>query len=188
MSISKDTKYATAKSIYNLGDRYNPNLNQVNAIPNNSSPVVLNNDRSPGDAPGIRLPTQHYEHFNGNHQNQISSGLNVQPGQLKRFPAYWGSVFWFTLHNSSISYPEVASPLFIERAKYFILGIPVMLPCDSCRDHATSYIEYHKDKLDVICNGRKNFFQFFVDFHNYVNARHGKKIFSYEEAYEIYDV
>lgn len=180
MSISRDTKYASAKSIYNLGDSYHPNPNQINSIPNNISP----NNHSQGD----EVPAKHYEYFNEADRNQGNHKLHIQPGQLKSNPMYFGKSFWFTLHNSSISYPEVASPLFVERAKYFVLGIPVMLPCQNCRDHATSYIEYYKDKLDIICNGRKNFFEFFVDFHNYVNARQGKKIFTYQEAYEMYDI
>jgi hypothetical protein len=102
-------------------------------------------------------------------------------------PEVWGPSFWFSIHNGSLSYPENASPIVAERLKGFILGLPYMLPCSACRLHAISYIEEKTSKLDEICRGRDNLFNFFVDFHNYVNAKSGKKIYSYEEARDLYN-
>ena len=101
-------------------------------------------------------------------------------------PRKWGPPFWYTLHNGAFHYPENASKLYIERMKNFILGIPVMLPCEKCKNHATVFIEQNKSKLNDICSGRKSLFNFFVDFHNKVNSRYDKPILSYEEAYNIY--
>jgi len=56
-------------------------------------------------------------------------------------PRVWGPAFWFTLHNGAVNYPIKASPTWKDRMKGFILGIPVMIPCEKCRDHATSHIE-----------------------------------------------
>lgn len=97
-------------------------------------------------------------------------------------PSTWGPSVWFMLHNGAAKYPIVASKLCRERMKGFILGLPMMLPCSNCRKHATNYIESHRDTLDVICQGRKSVFEFFVDFHNDVNARFKKKIYSYQDA------
>lgn len=102
-------------------------------------------------------------------------------------PSVWGPKFWFTLHNGALYYPSLANPLFIERMKNFILGIPVMLPCIKCREHATAYIESKKDQLDLICRGKDSLFKFFVDFHNQVNVRNNKPEMSYEDAYKLYD-
>lgn len=102
-------------------------------------------------------------------------------------PQVWGPKFWFTLHNGALYYPSLANPLFIERMKNFILGIPVMLPCIKCREHATAYIESKKDQLDLICRGKDSLFKFFVDFHNQVNVRNNKPEMSYEDAYKLYD-
>jgi hypothetical protein len=101
-------------------------------------------------------------------------------------PSVWGPSYWFTLHNSAIHYPLKASPFFIERMKGFILGIPVMVPCEQCRDHATAYIESVYQDLDYIASGRDSLFKFFVDFHNYVNKRLNKPEMSYQDAYNLY--
>jgi hypothetical protein len=101
-------------------------------------------------------------------------------------PQKWGPPFWYILHNGAFHYPENASKFYIERMKNFILGIPVMLPCEKCKNHATIFIEQHKSQLNDICSGRKSLFNFFVDFHNKVNARYDKPVLSYEEAYNIY--
>jgi hypothetical protein len=67
--------------------------------------------------------------------------------------------------------------------KGFILGLPVMVPCEECSTHATAFIEGNYDRLDDIVSGRMKLFNFFVDFHNKVNKRYKKKEISYEEAY-----
>ena len=99
-------------------------------------------------------------------------------------PKVWGPLFWFTLHNGSVNYPDLASNIAIERMKGFINGIPYMLPCKDCSNHARTFIE--KSDLDAVCCGKEKLFNFFVDFHNYVNKRYGKKIYSYEEAKRLY--
>ena len=101
-------------------------------------------------------------------------------------PKIWGPHFWYTLHNGAFHYPEQASTLYVERMKNFIIGIPVMLPCENCKNHSTLFIEEHKSKLNQICSNRNSLFNFFVDFHNKVNERYNKPILSYEEAYNIY--
>ena len=101
-------------------------------------------------------------------------------------PRIWGPAFWFTLHNGAIRYPIKASPICAERMKGFILGMPVMIPCEKCQDHATSYIEANYCKLDEIVSGREQLFNFFVSFHNNVNERYNKPIMSNEDAYSLY--
>lgn len=104
-----------------------------------------------------------------------------------RNPKVWGPHFWFILHNGALNYPSLANPLCIERMKNFIIGIPIMIPCETCKEHATSYIEQNKDYLDYICSSRDKLFKFFVDFHNYVNIRQKKQEMSYDDAYKLYD-
>ena len=102
-------------------------------------------------------------------------------------PNIWGPPLWFTLHNTAIKYPVIASPLYTSNMKNFINSIPYILPCEKCKVHAINYIDTIKDELDYICNGRENLFKFFVDFHNSVNKRNNKKEISYDEAYKIYN-
>ena len=101
-------------------------------------------------------------------------------------PSVWGPAFWFTLHNGAARYPIKASLICAERMKGFILGMPVMIPCEKCQDHATSYIEANYCRLDEIVSGREQLFNFFVSFHNYVNERYNKPIMSNEDAYALY--
>lgn len=104
----------------------------------------------------------------------------------KTDPKVWGRPFWFTLHNGAASYPVNASPYVVQRMMGFILGIPVMLPCEKCKVHATNHIEKMREYLRDICSGREKLFKFFVDFHNMVNKRHDKPIVSYDDAWELY--
>ena len=62
----------------------------------------------------------------------------------------------------------------------------MMLPCVSCKDHANTYIEREDCDLEDHCQGRDKLFAFFVDFHNYVNERHGKPKWTVEKAKEFY--
>lgn len=101
-------------------------------------------------------------------------------------PEVFGPPLWFSLHNASAFYPDNASPVYAERMKNIIIGLPVLIPCGTCKEHATVYIEQNKHKLMEICKTRTTLFEFFVDFHNYVNKRLGKREFTIEEAKSMY--
>jgi len=101
-------------------------------------------------------------------------------------PKIWGPKFWYSLHAGSLGYPENPSETYKNRMRWFIMGIPVMLPCDTCKDHANAYILSHSTEIDNAVLSKDNLFKFFVDFHNAVNYRQRKRVISYEEAYFIY--
>ena len=77
-------------------------------------------------------------------------------------PRIWGPALWFYLHISSFHYAIEASDIAIEKMKGFILGIPYLIPCQTCAEHANSYIISKYSELDNICSGRKQLFDFFV--------------------------
>ena len=79
-------------------------------------------------------------------------------------PEVWGPAFWFSLHNGALRYPVNAAPLWRQRMKHFILGIPVMVPCEKCSDHATAYIEGNYNRIDTVVSGREELFKFFWEF------------------------
>ena len=101
-------------------------------------------------------------------------------------PSFWGPAYWRSLHTVAAWYPMKAAPLVKERMKSRILAIPIEVPCQSCQHHANSYIESKRDELDQIVSGRHALGKFFVEFHNMVNKRYGKPIWSYEDAYKMY--
>uniref|UniRef100_A0A6C0CZD7 thiol oxidase n=1 Tax=viral metagenome TaxID=1070528 RepID=A0A6C0CZD7_9ZZZZ len=98
----------------------------------------------------------------------------------------WGPKFWYSLHNGAAKFPLIASNLYINKIKGFIIGLPYILPCEKCTKHAIMFIKKHYDRLDDICSGRIKLFNFFVDFHNEINVINGKHIMSYENAYKLY--
>lgn len=101
-------------------------------------------------------------------------------------PKVWGPSQWFTYHNAANNYPDEPSPITKEKMKNIIIGIPVLLPCVTCKEHATAYIESRLSELDNIVSNKENLFNFFVDFHNQVNKRYNKKIYTYDEAKKLY--
>jgi hypothetical protein len=70
--------------------------------------------------------------------------------------------------------------------KHFILGIPVMVPCEKCSEHATAYLEANYSKLDDIISSRTKLFTFFWEFHNFVNEKLGKPTITLEKAFKMY--
>ena len=119
-------------------------------------------------------------------RNIETNNANPKKEESNASPSVWGPPFWFSLHVSSLYYPEEASPIVRERMNNRILAIPYEIPCSLCRPHASAHIEKHKDKLNDIVKGRDNLFKFYVDFHNAVNQRYNKKIWSYDEAKAYY--
>ena len=119
----------------------------------------------------------------------VESSLKVRYKMLHKAnpgdPEVWGPAFWFSLHNGAARYPINASPLWRRRMKSYIQGIPVMVPCEKCADHATAYIE-SRDDLDEVVKNKDSLFSFFVEFHNFVNERLGKKRIPMETAIKMY--
>jgi len=139
------------------------------------------------------IPSSHLpRRENYEHSTQFSSSLvssmkwETVKGVPLGDPEVWGPSFWFTLHNGAAHYPRRASPLFAERMKGFIMGIPVMVPCEKCADHATAHIEANWHRLDEIVSGREELFKFFWEFHNKVNRRYNKPEMSLEDAWKLY--
>ena len=99
-------------------------------------------------------------------------------------PEVWGPSFWFTLHNCANNYPISANNIYKKYTKGFIEGIPFMIPCTSCSEHAKIFIQNHD--LDIVCSGRDEMFKFFWSFHNAVNKRTGKTEIPLEDVKKMY--
>lgn len=102
-------------------------------------------------------------------------------------PKVWGPKFWASLHISALHYPKKASPIVNKMMQNRILAIPIELPCAHCRPHAFTYIETRKHELETVCSSNTNLFNFYVDFHNYVNNRYNKPIVSYDDARKMWE-
>lgn len=101
-------------------------------------------------------------------------------------PRIWGPPTWLYFHLMSANYPIKPTREEMVGMRNFIISIPYTLPCESCKDHAKKFIFDRSDFLNIIVLNRDNLFNFFVDFHNYVNKRQGKNEMTYEEARKKY--
>lgn len=99
-------------------------------------------------------------------------------------PAKWGSHAWAMFHYIAVSYPLSPSYSMKMHAINFIKSLPFLLPCETCRMHSRVFID--SVNLEMATANKNEFFKFFVDFHNYVNARKNKSVLSYSHAYELY--
>ena len=88
----------------------------------------------------------------------------------------FGPKLWYVLHNAALAFPEDPTELVKYRMKNLILGIPYLVPCESCFEHSLEYID-NINNLDEICSSRRKLIKFFVEFHNSVNKRLGKSIY-----------
>lgn len=121
--------------------------------------------------------------FNNNNVNIKHKKLN---GLSPSDPRVWGSMLWFVLHNGAIHFPQNPSPEYCNKMKKFIEGLPYIIPCEVCKQHAIKFLNENQYRLDDICISRDNLFKFFVDFHNVVNSRYGKNTMSLEDAKNLY--
>ena len=121
----------------------------------------------------------------------VSYGLKINYEQnaeniiTTQSPDVFGPAMWFTLHTGAAHLPNTLSPISIARTKAFINGIPEMVPCIECSEHARAFIEDNKLAIDNMKRG-DDVFKFYVDFHNYVNKRLKKPTITYEKAYDMY--
>lgn len=102
-------------------------------------------------------------------------------------PVLFGPSFWFTLHNGAVSYPDNPSKYVRDGMKQLIINLPLLIPCKSpCREHFYDYIRRRHSSIDDVVASRRQLFPFFVDMHNYVNARYGKAIVTLDDAKAVY--
>jgi hypothetical protein len=113
-------------------------------------------------------------------------GTNINNIDKRVGPKLWGRPFWFVLHFGALNYPDSPAKDIIEMSVGFILGIPVMLPCDICKNHAYEYIQKRRNRLYKIASNKESLFKFYWEFHNDVNKQNGKRQLSLSEVYDIF--
>lgn len=137
-----------------------------------------------------RLQKQHqrekkgfdFENFDYNNNFGVVSGLKMKFAS----PSIWGPRFWFVFHIATTVFPTKPSNHVSSAFFKFILSIPLLLPCVECRDHSMVFLTKNFATAKEAVQSRMGVFKFFVDFHNSVNERLGKKVMSLEEAMEFY--
>lgn len=96
---------------------------------------------------------------------------------------HWGIPTWIFLHTLIAKVkPDKYDHIKVELLQY-ITSICNLLPCPTCREHASNYMERIKIfMLPTLDSFKKMLF----DFHNHVNFRLKKKIYTYDYL-SIYD-
>lgn len=128
------------------------------------------------------------QHNNGDDSGSIE--VDDTAGYQKLVsPVSAGPGEWFTLHTlGAYSDTFERKIFFCDFVNYFVRNIL----CEKCRGHATTYVETHpitdaKYWNYVDNRGRQlGMFRWTFDFHNTVNQRLNKKIFSWEDAIAIF--
>ena len=98
-------------------------------------------------------------------------------------PNIWGPGAWTFLHSITFQYPE--SPSDMEKQKYYVFfnSLKNVLPCPVCRGHYETNLENLPIRLDT----RQELIEWLIDVHNEINIMNNKKVYSYDEVYEIYN-
>lgn len=99
-------------------------------------------------------------------------------------PNVFGPAMWFTFHNGAVLYPKRPTDYVKNGMKQFIANVPLIIPCLGCKEHFYDLLT-HTD-LDAVVSSRDALFKFWVDAHNYVNKRYGKRQMSLGEAKALY--
>jgi len=99
-------------------------------------------------------------------------------------PDAFGPAFWYTLHNSSTTYPNNPTDVIKFNMSQLLNTLPLLVPCVNCKEHFYSFIR--QTNLNDVVASRESLFKFFVDTHNYVNRRYGKPEMFLEQAKKIY--
>jgi hypothetical protein len=97
----------------------------------------------------------------------------------------WGPCIWFLFHTLAFKAVPADFPYIKTDLMNFIQRICANLPCPECAQHASVFMKQHAQRIAAITT-TEQLQHFLVDFHNSVNGRKGKPIFSYDQAENQY--
>lgn len=96
----------------------------------------------------------------------------------------WGPGAWIFLHSVALKYPK--EPTDNDKNNYllFFNSLQHILPCPKCKENYKDHLQ--KFSLKESLDNNVSLFKWTVDIHNEVNAMNNKKIYSYDEALQLY--
>jgi hypothetical protein len=95
----------------------------------------------------------------------------------------WGPAIWYFFHTLSYKLkPNHFNELKDQLIDHFV-SICNNLPCPECAEHARQELKY-LDKSKI--TNKKELCMYFIHFHNKVNIRNRKKIFTFDEFVSKY--
>lgn len=99
-------------------------------------------------------------------------------------PNLWGPPGWKFIHYTALGYPEKPSLQDKNNYKIFFNNLKNILPCLLCRNNYRTHIQQHP--IDNHLDSNIDLFNWTIDIHNMTNKENNKRIYSYDEAYELY--
>lgn len=160
---------------------------QTLASMNNQLSYPVNQNTAFNNNSYTRQPNREVKVYNApSAMNSTGKTHVTKPSHLNVSPQVWGRALWFSLHFGALNYPEDANDEKKQMMINFILGLPIMIPCDVCKNHAYEYIQSKKNTLHNVVQNPRNLFQFFWEFHNDVNHKTGKPTMTLEAVYNLY--
>ena len=90
----------------------------------------------------------------------------------------WGPAIWYLFHTLSFKIKAVHFHEIKDELLGHFISICNNLPCPECTEHAQQEIK-HLDKSKI--TNKKELCMYFIYFHNKVNIRTKKKIFTFDE-------
>lgn len=114
-------------------------------------------------------------------------GRQTKPSQ--RPPAVWGPSIWSLLHGLAELSTTADTPEIRIHWTRLLETLPEILPCRDCRQHASAYIQSHPIALmkQVPVNQLYAWIcEWLYTFHNAVNTRLGKPLFSQDALKTTY--
>lgn len=100
---------------------------------------------------------------------------------------FWGPCAWKFLHAIAFCYPSTPSDDQVAHFTKFFEGLPAVIPCPSCGQHAREHFTQHEGELkSALKAGGPALQRFMWKFHNAVNERRGVPAMPFEAVREIY--
>ena len=93
-------------------------------------------------------------------------------------PTVWGPSQWSVLHYMATAYPVEPTPERKRSMLDYITSMCSNLPCDACSVHCKQYLHVHPPKVE----SSASLFTYLVDFHNAVNQRLHKRLYTEKEV------
>ena len=90
-------------------------------------------------------------------------------------PKLWGKEGWRFIHFVAVTYQPSKKEEYLK----FFQNLPEILPCPVCGEH----FKQNMAKLPPRMDSNQTLFEWSVDMHNLVNKENGKKIYTYDQAY-----
>ena len=90
-------------------------------------------------------------------------------------PTLWGKEGWRFIHFVAVTYQPSKKEEYLQ----FFQNLPEILPCPVCGNHFRENMEANPPDME----NSKTLFNWTVDMHNYVNILKGKRVYTYERAY-----